>query len=261
MNLTFINPGKEYMISSVMLFQTDEETAFWSEPLFHFYPQLDREKAGALSFQDKKKYIAESMGQIYDEQSETLDKKIVLYGEYWKKCRCQIEAALSDAFGTDCSILFNDLVCNISLNPISPRFLREKYFEVFYLNSEKGAIGLSVHEIIHFVWFYVWNQIFHDSYETYERPSVKWILSEMVVESIMKDQRLSSVNPYFPREAGGCIYPYFFDMNVEGKPVLDTLDLMYRKLDIKSFMRESYQYCLNHEEEIRRHIDASESGM
>jgi len=98
------------------------------------------------------------------------------------------------------------------MSPIAPRYLQERYFDVFYLNSEKGAIGSSIHEIIHFVWFYVWNQVFGDSYEEYERPSLKWILSEMAVESIMKDPRLSSINPYFPREEGGCIYPYFFDL-------------------------------------------------
>ena len=49
----------------------------------------------------------------------------------------------------------------------------------------------------------VWNRLFGDSYDEY--------------------QRLSSINPYFPREHGGCIYPYFFDMEVEGELILDTL--------------------------------------
>lgn len=53
------------------------------------------------------------------------------------------------------------------------------------MNSDKGAIGSAIHEIIHFVWFYVWNQTFADSYEEYETPSLKWILSEMIVESVM----------------------------------------------------------------------------
>ncbi len=73
------------------------------------------------------------------------------------------------------------------MNPIEPRFLREHRFDLFYKNSEKGAIGQCIHEIIHFAWFYVWHEIFQDSWGEYERPSLKWILSEMVVESIMKD--------------------------------------------------------------------------
>ena len=87
---------------------------------------------------------------------------------------------------------------------------------------------------------------------------MKWILSEMIVESVMKDERLSSINPYFSREHGGCIYPYFFDMVVDGKLILDTLDSMYGSQSIEDFMRNSYTYCLEHEAEIRAHIEKSE---
>ncbi len=74
-----------------------------------------------------------------------------------------------------------------------------------WLSGGRGDafLGVTLHEIIHFVWFHVWNQEFRDSYEEYERPSLKWILSEMVVESIMTDPRPSELNPYFPREDGG----------------------------------------------------------
>ena len=188
----------------------------------------------------------------------TLQEKAALYSRHWAKCRGQIIAALSDAFGVDCQSRFNGLRCQVSLNPISSRFLRENAFEVFYLNSERGAIGLSIHEIIHFVWFDVWNRVFGDSYAEYERPSLKWILSEMVVESIMKDSRLSSINPYFPREEGGCVYPYFFNLKAGGAFILNTLDGMYRKLPIEEFMKTSYAYCLEHEEEIRAHIQKAE---
>lgn len=100
--------------------------------------------------------------------------------------------------------------------------------------------------------------MFEDSYEEYERPSLKWILSEMVVESVMKDERLSSINPYFPRENGGCIYPYFFDMVVDRTLILDTLDAMYKSQNMEDFMRNSFAYCQEHEAEIREHIEKSE---
>ena len=96
--------------------------------------------------------------------------------------------------------------------------------------------------------------MFGDSYDEYERSSLKWILSEMVVESVMRDTRLSSINPYFPRENGGCVYPYFFDLMADGKPILDALDAMYRSQKIEAFMLSSYAYCQKHEAEIREHI-------
>ena len=199
MDITFVNPGADYMIRSIMLFQTEGEAEFWHEPLYHFYPQLDRVYAASLPFAERKNYIERTMRAVYVKAEDTINEKAVLYARHWNACKPQITAALSDAFGVDCASLFNELRCNLSMNPIEPRFLKERRYDTFYLNSEKGAIGGGIHEIIHFVWFYVWNRLFGDDYDEYERPSLKWILSEMVVESIMRDERLSSINPYFPR--------------------------------------------------------------
>ena len=258
MELTFVNPGVDYMLKQIMEFQTEDETGFWAEPLYHFYPQLDQSRAMSMPFPDRKVYIEKTLRTVYTDLEDTINEKISLYTNHWANCKEQITAALSDAFDVDCSVLFNDLRCNVSMNPIMPRFLQEHSFDVFYLNSEKGAIGDAIHEIVHFVWFYVWNRLFNDSYAEYERPTLKWILSEMVVESVMKDDRLSSINPYFPREHGGCIYPYFFDMKTDGKLILSTLDEMYKSQHIHDFMRNSYAYCQKHEAEIRAHIQSSE---
>jgi hypothetical protein len=198
---------------------------------------------------------------IYTEVENTINEKVNSYTRRWESCKEQIIAALSDAFEVDCHGLFNDFTCNISMSPTEPRFLKEHSFDIFYLNSAEGAIGEAIHEIIHFVWFYVWNQTFGDDYEEYESPSLKWILSEMVVESFMKDTRLSSINPYFLRENGGCIYPYFFDMTVNDKLILDTLDEMLRKQHISDFMKNSYAYCQQHEAEIRNHIQKAETNF
>ena len=261
MELHVIIPDFEVMFSQIMDFQTEETSPFWSKPLFHFYPQLDEPYALSLSFADRKRYFEQTLQNVYKELRPTFQQKANLYQAYWETCKPQITAALSEAFGVDCGELLNDMNCQVSMNPVSPRYLKERTFTIFYLNSEKGMMGLSIHEIIHFVWFLVWNRLFEDSYEEYETPSLKWILSEMVVESIMKDERLSSINPYFPRENGGCIYPYFYDLVVEEKPILDTLDELYRSRNIQDFMKESYAYCLAHETEIREHIRRSEDNF
>ncbi len=258
MNITFVNPGVDYMLQRIMAFQMEEESSFWSEPLYHFYPQLDKAYAASLPFSKRKAYIERTLRDVYVELEDSIREKATLYARHWTDCKRQITAALSDAFGVDCASLFNDLRCNVSMNPIEPRFLKERYFDIFYLNSERGAIGECLHEIIHFVWFYVWNRLFADSYDEYERPSLKWILSEMVVESVMRDERLSSINPYFLREQGGCVYPYFFDMKAGNALILDTLDEMYRAQTIEEFMKNSYAYCQKHEAEIRDHIKRSE---
>lgn len=258
MDLRYINPGFDYMLASILEFQGDGEAAFWSDSLFYFYPELDKSQLQKMNFMDRKANIEKVLREKYSGLEQELNLKAQRYEQCWRENKEQITAALSEAFQVDCGPLFNEMCGRISMNPISPRFLQESSFEVFYLNSERGALGICLHEIIHFVWFYVWNSLFNDSYAEYERPSLKWILSEMVVESIMKDPRLSAINPYFPRERGGCIYPYFFDLKTGDDVTLERIDTMYQSLGIQEFMKSSYGFCLEHENEIRAHIEKSE---
>ena len=160
MEITFINPGADYMIERIMDFQTEGEAEFWSEPLYHFYPQLDKAYATSLPFAERKNYIERTMRTVYTKLEDKINEKVDLYTHHWIACKPQITVALSDAFGVDCTNLFNDIRCNLSMNPIEPRFLKERCYDTFYLNSEKGAIGGGIHEVIHFVWFYVWNCLF-----------------------------------------------------------------------------------------------------
>ena len=259
MHIAFKNSGYQHSINSIMLFQTEDQTPFWSEPLLHFCPQIDENMLMKGNVQDKHRYLDEVFSEIYEDVKIELDQKEICYNEYFSKYKCQIEDALSDAFDLNASELFNDLTGNITLNPICPRFLRERYFDVFYKSSERGALGLSLHEVIHYFWFHVWNGHFGDSYEEYETPSLKWILSEMVVEPIMEDRRLSSINPYFPRENGGCVYPYFQTMIIDGIPILEKMRQLYCGNQITDFMEASYDYCIKHENAIRQHIRMAES--
>lgn len=262
MELTFKNPGFLYSLNSIMLFQEDGESNYWSDGLFYFYPELDKTFAQSLEQGKRREYIENVLAKIYQEKQELLEEKVALYQEHWEKYKSQVNEAFSEAFSTDCTRQFNDMVGNITLNPVGPRFLDSRSFDVFYLNSERGALGLSLHEMVHFVWFDVWQKHFKDDKEEYERPHLKWILSEMVVETIMRDSRLSSINPYFPRDwekgQNGCVYDYFYTMRIDGQPILETLARMYQPGHMVDFMEESYGYVKMHEAEIRSHIEESE---
>jgi len=259
MNITYLNPDFDYSLKSVMLFQDDETTSFWSDVLYYFYPKLDQEYASKLNREELNLYIEDILKTYYLEAESEIENKVISYQNHWNKYHNQIQEAFSDTFDIDVSNLFNDIKANITLNPIAPRFLEEHCFDLFYKNSDAGALGTSLHELCHFVWFYIWNDLFKDSYQEYESQSLKWILSEMVVETLLSDERLSNINPYYPRENGGCIYPYFFDMKVNDCLILDTLNDIYANNNIKDFMLKSYEYCLQNEKQIRKHIESSEN--
>ena len=87
MEVTFINPGVDYMIQSIMHFQTEGEAEFWSEPLYHFYPQLDRTFAASLPVAERRDYIERTMRAAYAELEDTINEKVTLYSHYWNACK------------------------------------------------------------------------------------------------------------------------------------------------------------------------------
>ena len=258
MKLKFEFSDVEYSASSILHFTKSNMTDFWREAFFYFYPDVDKQKFNAMSDDERLIFLRTYLSNFYDANKTEIAQKISDYNVHWKNNEMQIVAALQDIFSIDLTDIFNDLVCYTTFNPISPRYLDKNSFDNFYLESKAGALGSAIHEIIHFIWFYAWQKHFHDNTADYETPHLKWILSEMVVEPIMRDERLASINPYYTDKS--CVYPYFYTMQINGKPILDTLYEMLSSMPMSDFMEKSYQLCIEHETEIRNHIKDAENS-
>ena len=76
MKVLFQNPGMDYLVNSIMMFQKEDESSFWSEPLFHFYPQLDKAYVFKLSPREKSEYIRDTLISVYRDQESTINYKV-----------------------------------------------------------------------------------------------------------------------------------------------------------------------------------------
>ena len=259
MDLTFAYHGADYHLEELLEFLREDQPAFWSEPFFYCYPEIDRAAFYALPAADRLQWLRGYFARFEEENAALLQAKVRDYNLWWQTNRSQVTAALEDAFGTPLADRFNDLRAAVTFNPVSPRFLCSHSFDVFYKNRPQGALGVALHEIVHFVWFAQWQALFADNPAEYEAPHLKWILSEMVTDTVMRDERLTSLNPY--QQHGGTAYPYFYTMKIDGAPVLETLYALYRALPMDAFMQQAYEWCCRHEAEIRRQIAASEQNV
>ena len=98
------------------------------------YPQIDKNELVKRNLNERKKYIYESLYDVYHKMlKDEIDKKINNYNLYFLKHKEQIEDALSEAFDINTRTVFNDLTGNITINPVGPRFLKEK--------SELSSLG------------------------------------------------------------------------------------------------------------------------
>ena len=109
------------------------------------------------------KEISETIAELYRANQREIKDKVITYQENWNRHEKLINERFSSIFQYDTNGVFNTLVCNIILNPISPRYLKECVFDVFYLNSDAGSLGSALHEITHYLWFYLWNKRYNDS--------------------------------------------------------------------------------------------------
>lgn len=247
MKLLFEEPGFEYMINSIMEFQKQEQSEFFKESLYYFYTQINKDKVNKLDDSKKKEYIMAELWKVYRTNQSLFKEKIQAYQQHWNDNEEIIIQAFEDIFDLDLKDHFNSMKAYISLNPICPRYLDSNTFDIFYLNSAQGALGMSLHEITHFVWFKKWNTHFQDNWEEYDSPHLKWVFSEMVVESILSDKRLHMLNPY----SGECVYKYFYNMKINGKPILEIIDSLFHDNSITDFMEKGYELCRSNEEIIR----------
>lgn len=247
MQITFREPGLAHSVDSILLFQTEEAGDWWRDALYQFYPQLDRGRMERASGPERAAYLREVLSGTYGQLVPELTEKVEAYQSHWNANRRAVEQALGDIFQMPLAGRYQDIRADITLNPVCPRFLSERRFDIFYRNSPSGALGMALHEIVHFLWFDRWNALFHDDPAEYETPHLKWVFSEMAVKPVLGEPRLAERNPYYP---GECVYEYFYAMTVGGRPVLETMEELFARGTIDQFMVDGYRYCQEHEAEI-----------
>lgn len=251
LNIT-ISP-KETTIQETLMFQTDDQPLFWKSQLFEVYPSLDKSKGLYGSWSKRKEYLTTELSKIYDQEQNTFHTQLKIYLHQWKTNQKTLTEIFSHIFNIDCRPLFNQMHAQISLNPICPRYLNSQTFSIFYKFGPKQFLNMVIHEVTHFLWFYVWQQNFHDNTAEYDKPHLKWLLSEMVIDTLIKNTKLNTL--YAQEDLDKPAYNYFYNIKIQNIPLLDTLKEIYlNSKNIQTFMQNSYLYLQINETTIRKQI-------
>ncbi len=253
MDLVIRIMDKNDTIASILQFQTDKTSEYWRNRLFEIYPWLDKEKCADLAWKDREQYLISELSAYYDKIQLNLQNKLSISQNVWLKNKENINDIYSKVFDIDCHNLLNNIVAEISLNPICPRNLKQTSFSFFWASDDNNFMKTTLHEMIHFVWFHIWQKHFGDNEKEYESPSLKWILSEMMIDTFVKMTEIGTLypEPYKQQPA----YKYFYSMNINDTPILMLLSEIKEKSDsIRQFMEVAYQFCLENEEAIQKQM-------
>lgn len=253
MDLSVKIMSKSDTISSILQFQTESTSSYWQDALFKAYPFLDKDKCLHSTWENKKQYLMTELSTLYDKIYPTLQNKCTNSQKIWDQNKTNINHIFSQVFNLDCAHLFNNKVAEISLNPICPRNIRKQSYSVAWGGDETNFLKTSLHEMIHFVWFYIWKKHFKDKWNEYEAPNIKWILSELVIDTIVKNTDINLIFPQPHKEKPA--YQYFYNMKIGDNFILTELSQLYHDAtNITIFMEQAYHYCLSNEELIRKQM-------
>ena len=257
MKLTWQQKDFESDIDFILFHQTDNTPNWWKSELYRAYPSLDFDYAQSLSQKERFEYLRRELLKIRNDNQAEIEKSILVFKNMWETIATKLNNAYSSAFDMDCLGILNDMVALVGLNPICPRDLSDNSFSICYRFAPEYSVSLALHEITHFVWFYAWQKHFKDDVAEYNFPHLKWLLSELVVETIIRNSDIAKLTP--PPEY--IAYNYFYSMDIDGKPIFNTLGDMYNnRTSIQNFMESAYNWIFKNETELRAKIAQAENN-
>jgi len=247
--LTFkVADNPEGMIDIIESFILNLNPGFnWSGIYSKAYPEFGKLIEGK-SKKEIKTITREFFEKLHQDKLKDLKSVAKKFQREWDKTGDELLTALSEIVEMKWPRNCKDMTAWVSLNPICPRFLDQKSFDIFWKFENSWMKRISVHEILHFIWFEKWKKVFprYDKRE-FESPHLMWKLSEMVPLAILSDERLQKIFRHEPS-----VYDEWKSVSIGGKPLLGCIQEIYKeRKSFEDFMKKSWKFVKKHEKELR----------
>lgn len=224
----------------------------WSDRIYNHYPDLKEMLEPEKEVKERENVIDSYFSKVMDEKSGELGEKAAIFQAEWDKINDDIMDALADICeekweGKD------QIEARISLNPICPRYIAKRCYDLFFANDIEKTMAISIHENLHFIYFQKWNKVFPDvlyDEEEFEKGNynglndLSWQLSEMVPGVLLNTDPIQNIFNYDFKS-----YSNYEEMKVEGKPLLDHLREFYKDAtSFEMFLKVSFEFLRQKQE-------------
>ncbi|MGN1227141.1 MAG: hypothetical protein ACI4TX_00695 [Christensenellales bacterium] len=211
---------------------------------------LDKSELIALSNEELKEKINQSVSEIYLQRA---DDFMQMLDELCKKVDENYQFVL-DEFSRIFGVGYKDeqeyKVC-IGVSQICPRYLSDYSFDVCLNHSIDDNFETILHELTHFYWFDKITKLYPNIKKSeFEQPHLTWLLSEIVVDAILKNSNFNKFLVYKPA------YNYFYEVDFNGKNMMDLFSDMYKKSkDMEEFIVASTEFVNGNKDFFKKLID------
>lgn len=167
------------------------------------------------------KNFEKKIEKMYTKNLGAMKKKCLVFQKAWDGKKDFINKEFTKVFGRTFDF---DCLARVNLNPIMPRFLKEKILDINFECDEDFSVMTTCHEIAHFAWFEVLAENFPEIPATqYETPHTPWLISEIAVEPIFRFSKLHTLSPKQPA------YDYFYTDKIGEQTVTEIANSLFKK--------------------------------
>lgn len=164
-----------------LLFDFSRPKVMFIKTMESVYPELIQELRGATEKSEEMSICRRFAEEKIIEQKEALLRAKKEIEEEWTKIEHDYLKILSEHLETDWPADKTFITGYISILPICPRYLKNFSFSLDFKKNVADARVTIAHEILHFIWFKKWLEVFADiSPKEYECPHLVWRLSEVM---------------------------------------------------------------------------------
>jgi len=235
------------------LFYSFMKRGRWSHVFDKVYPELriiQKECKDKDECIEKYKEFLQNLRGTNKEKISTAKEEIELE---WNKVSVDFLEALSEHFETEWPKDKPEIVGYVTSMPVFPRFLDEYKFCVGYKNIA-DSIETSAHEILHFLWFKKWKEVFPEmERKEYESPRLAWRLSEIMDPIILQcNHKIKELIK--PKRWG---YSSFKDIKIGNVGMTDYFKKIYLDSiasgdNFETTLKKLWEEAQKHEEEISK---------
>ncbi|MDO4266397.1 MAG: hypothetical protein Q4C63_08070 [Eubacteriales bacterium] len=185
-------------------------------------------------------YLNPRLYTLYRESEVQRQKKLAAIREKWEDSKEEIEELLDCIYQPKSGIDL-DICAKLSINYVCPYDYENYTFDINYRKSTEEMLETCVHELIHFFWFPVWEDLFGTKCNAQQDP-LAWKLSELAIDALFKETELKK---YCVSETPA--HQCFYEIEIEGMSLVEIFRHMFKQNDLKSFMKQGYEFFKSHE--------------
>ena len=240
----------KHMIDPVYDFLNPREGGWdWSRHILNKYPKLDKNLKNIKKTSERKEIAYNFFEKFILDNKISLEKQAKEFQKEWNKINNKYMIALSEVLEIKWPQKDKQIRVFVSPNPICPRYIGKRIFDVYRLSDMRWMKAVVMHEILHFLYFEKWKEVFPKTPERhFDAPYLEWDLSEMVTKAILSDDKIQKIFKHLPFS-----YKEHRGIKINNKLLLDHLDEFYsNKKDFEDFLRKSRAFMKKHEKEIEK---------